>query len=88
MVIINKDGEPVAEILNTWYDTPLKSGERVEYSDCCAVEGIDANRDVTLVNYRVGKISKAKKWERYCWDTFASEIRNDGPYATRMFKIS
>lgn len=43
-------------------DTDLKNGELVYYAYLSSKEHINKNRDLQLVNAKIGKISRAKKW--------------------------
>lgn len=60
-------------------DTDLKSGASIEYGHCVCDEAINANRDKNLVNAKIGKISRAKKWDSEYVEFFGTEI-NPGEF--------
>lgn len=62
MAYIIKDNRVIASV-----DTELKNGTVVKFAYNKCTESIDARRDFNLVNSLVGKVSRAKRWERECF---------------------
>ncbi len=61
-------------------NTDLKNGSSVCYAYNKCEEAIDASRDFNLVNARIGKISRAKKWAKKSWEVESAIEINKGEF--------